>query len=259
MNKHGEWIWFELLTSDPDAAQEFYAGVLGWEVEPSGMPDVDYRLLRIGGREVGGLMQMPAGMEPGPTWLGYIGVDDVDASAEAIGKAGGTVHMPPTTMDGVGRMAMLADPQGIPFYVMRGASPEPSHAFGRCGGAGEVGAVGHTVWCELSTPEPDAAIDFYRQMFNWRQEGAMPMGELGDYRFLQDVVGGFGAVMPTPPGGADGWQFYFHAQDIDAAMRAINEGGGSVLQGPDEIPGDAFSISARDPQGARFGVVGRRR
>lgn len=257
-NKHGEWIWFELLTREPDAAQAFYAGILGWQVEPSGMPDMDYRLLRIGGQEVGGLLRMPAGMEPGPTWLGYIGVDDVDAAAEAIVGAGGKVHMPPTTMDGVGRMAMLTDPQGVAFYVMRGASDEPSRAFTHCTGAGDAGAVGHTVWCELYAPDPDAAVAFYRQAFNWTQQGAMPMGELGEYRFLQDAVGGFGAVMRTPPGSASGWQFYFHVPDIDAAVRAINAGGGSVLQGPDEIPGGAFSISARDPQGARFGLVGPR-
>lgn len=259
-NKHGEWIWFELLTSDPDAAQAFYRPVLGWEVVPSDMPDIDYRLLRAGNQEVGGLMKMPDGMEGGPTWLGYVGVDDVDASAAAMGQAGGAVHMPPTTMEGVGRMAMLADPQGTPFYVMRGASAEPSLAFARCDKPqGDPKAVGHAVWCELSAPDPDGALGFYREAFGWRQEGAMPMGELGEYRFLQDSAGGgFGAMMRVPPGGASGWLFYFHVPDIDGAARAVGDGGGTVLQGPIEIPGGAYSLVAGDPQGARFGLVGPR-
>ena len=258
-NQHGEWVWFELLTSDPDAAQAFYGGVIGWKASDSGTPDMDYRLLHAGDQEVGGLMKMPGDMEPGPAWLGYVGVDDVDASAAAIEKAGGAVHMPPTTLEGVGRMAMLADPQGIPFYVMRGHSPEPSLAFARCDGSeADAMAVGHAVWCELSAPDPDAAIDFYRQAFNWRQEGAMPMGELGDYRFLQSAAGGFGAAMRTPSAGADGWLFYFHVPDIDRAERAVRNGGGSVLQEPTEIPGGAFSLVARDPQGAHFGLVGPR-
>src|SRR5690625_4135614 len=128
-NPHGEWIWFELLTSDPDAAQAFYGNVVGWTIEASGMPDMDYRILHAGNGQTGGLMKMPAGMEPGPTWLGYIGVDDVDESANAIANAGGAIHMPPTSLPGVGRMAMVTDPQGAAFYVMRGDSPEPSTAF----------------------------------------------------------------------------------------------------------------------------------
>lgn len=260
-NKHGEWVWFELLASDPDAAQAFYRPILGWDVVPSGTPGMDYRLLRAGGQEVGGLMKMPDGVESGPTWLGYVGVDDVDASAAAIERAGGTVHMPPTTMEGVGRMAMVADPQGIPFYVMRGASDEPSPAFARCDKPDfDPTAVGHAVWCELSAPDPDAAIGFYREAFNWSQEGAIPMGDLGDYRFLQDSGGGgFGAVMRVPPGGAAGWMFYFHVPDIDRAARAVADGGGKVLQEPIEIPGGSYSLEASDPQGARFGLVGPRR
>ena len=253
-NKHGEWVWFELLTPDPDAAQSFYADVVGWTAKSSGMPDMDYRLLSASDGEVAGLMKQPDGMGDGPVWLGYIGVDDVDASVKAIESAGGGTHMPATTMPGVGRMAMVADPQGVAFYVMRGESDQPSTAFKQSG----EDSVGHVVWCELSAPDPDKALEFYRNAFHWGQEGGMPMGELGEYRFLQAGDVGFGALMGVMPGGAPGWQFYFHVPDIDAGADAIRSGGGTIVQEPMEIPGGDHALVARDPQGAGFGLVGPR-
>lgn len=253
-NSHGEWIWFELLSDDPDAAQAFYGDVVGWTVKSSGTPDMDYRLLSAPDGEVAGLMKRPEGMGAAPVWLGYIGVDDVDASVATIEAAGGTTHMPATTMPGVGRMAMLTDPQDVAFYVMRGESDEASRAFSQEAGH----SLGHVVWCELSAPDPDAALTFYRGAFGWGQEGAMPMGELGDYRFLQAGEIGFGALMGVVPGGAPGWQFYFHVPDIDAAAERVRAGGGTILQEPEEIPGGDYSLVARDPQGAGFGLVGSR-
>lgn len=254
-NAHGEWIWFELLTSDPDAAAAFYGDVAGWTAAGSGMPGMDYRLfVAPDGVQVGGLMKMPAGMGDGPVWLGYIGVDDVDAAAEAIVAAGGAIHMPPTTMPGVGRMAMLTDPQGVAFYVMRGESSEASRAF-----AVPPGSEGHVVWSELSAPDPDQALDFYRSTFGWRQEGGMPMGELGEYRFLWAGQIGIGAVMGVMPQGSKGWLFYIHVPDIDAAAERIRAGGGTIAQEPIEIPEGDYALVAKDPQGAGFGLVGPRK
>ncbi len=162
--------------------------------------------------------------------------------------------MAATTMPGVGRMAMVADPQGVSFYVMRGEGDAPSTAFSEPGER----SIGHVVWCELSAPDPDKALAFYREQFGWGQEGGMPMGELGEYRFLQAGDVGFGALMGVVPGGAPGWQFYFHVPDIDAAAERIGSGGGTVVQEAMEIPGGDYALVARDPQGAGFGLVGPR-
>ena len=251
----GKFIWYELLTGDVDAATAFYAEVIGWSIAPSGMPDIDYRIASApDGVSIGGLMTRPGGMAGVPTWIGYIAVDDVDASATAIGSVGGVIHMPPMTLPGVGRMAMVADPQQIPFYVMRSESDEPSHAFVTA----DKAVPGHVVWNELSVPDPAAAIAFYGEQFGWRQEGAMPMGDLGDYQFLHAGSDTIGAVMGQMPGGRDGWKYYFLVTDIDAAVDRLRTAGGTLLQGPDPIPGGAFTIVAEDPQGARFGLVGMR-
>jgi hypothetical protein len=253
-NPHGSFIWYELLTPDPDAAAAFYGDVVGWTAASAGQPGVDYRIFSAGDTQVAGHMKLPdgaeaAGMRPG--WLGYIGVDDVDSAVAGIEAEGGKVHMPAMDMDGVGRMALVADPQGVAFYVMRGASEEPSTSF-------EPMEAGHCQWNELSTPDQDGALVFYTGRFGWEKGEVMPMGEMGGYQFIHHHGGMIGAVMTAPPGRRPAWKFAFGVADIDEAAARIKAGGGTIDYGPVEVPGGAFAIMADDPQGAAFMVVGPR-
>lgn len=251
----GNPVWFELIADDADAAQAYYADVVGWTIAPGEMPGMDYRIVAApDGDRIAGLMPRPAGMPGKPVWLVYVGCDDVDATVAAAQAAGATLRLPPMEVPGAGRLAMLADPQGHPFYVMQGDGARDSRAFEQ----GPEARAGHAVWIELSAPDQDAGIAFYADLFGWRQDGAMPMGPLGEYRFLYNGATPVGAAMRTPPGAPDGWQTYFLTPDIDAAVGRATAGGGTLVQGPDEIPGGAFSAVLADPQGARFGLVGRR-
>ncbi len=264
-NKHGDFIWYELLTSDADAAGEFYGKVVGWKSTSSGQPGMDYRFFSSGDGSdtkdgVGGYMAITADMAAGgarPVWIGYIAVDDVDASIASMIAAGGAVHMPAMTLDGVGRMAMVADPQSATFYIMRGASDEASHSF-----AALEPKAGHCAWNELATTDPEAAKAFYSAQFGWSKQGEMDMGPMGKYEFMMASGDrfGIGAVMPKMPEmPVSMWTYYFRVPDIDAAVAAIKSGGGTLLQEPIEIPGGDFSLTAMDPQGAAFGLVGGRK
>ncbi len=261
-NAHGDFIWYELLTSDADAAADFYAKVIGWAAIDSGQTEMDYRFFSSGDGSdmadgVGGFMTITPDMAAGGAvacWLGYIGVDDVDASVASMTAAGASVQMPAMDLEGVGRMAMVSDPQGAPFYVMKGASDETSHSF-----ASETPKVGHCAWNELSTTDTAAAVDFYGAQFGWKQEGDMDMGPMGKYLFLHHGPGMIGAIMPKMPEmPVSAWTYYFRVADIDVAVEAINALGGKVLQDPTEIPGGEYSLIALDPQGASFGLVGGR-
>ncbi|GAA0732833.1 VOC family protein [Sphingomonas japonica] len=254
-NPHGTPVWYEYLADDADAAQRFYADVLGLDATDSGMPGIDYRLLAApDGAQVAGLMKRPDGMGDGPVWLTYIGVDDVDAAAAKITEQGGAIHMPPTTMPGVGRMAMATDPQGHAFYIMRGEGDQDSTSFR----SSDQASPGHVVWNELTAQDQDAALAFYADLFGWRHEGAMPMGPLGDYKFVHVGRICLGATMNSFPGARPGWQPYFMVSDIDAGAARLTVGGGTIVQGPDQIPGGDYSVVAQDPYGARFGLVGPR-
>jgi predicted enzyme related to lactoylglutathione lyase len=255
-NRHGDFIWYELLTSDPAAAERFYGTVLGWRARRAEGSPVEYRIFGTGEAEVAGLMAIPpdaasAGMRRG--WLGYIGVDDVDAAASSILAAGGRQRMPPTDIPGVGRFALMADPQGVAFYVMRGTMEGTSASFA-------PRKTGHCHWNELATTDQAAALTFYAGQFGWQRGDAMPMGELGEYRFITHHSEMLGAVMRRRSGGPPpAWNFYFGVEDIDAAASLVTVGGGAIYHGPAEVPGGAFIIVAGDPQGAMFGLVGPRR
>lgn len=251
------FIWYELLTTDADAAQRFYGDLLGWTVQPGAQPGMDYRMITApDGEGIGGVLQLTDDMKEGgarPVWLGYLSVADVDATVKAIEAQGGRTQMPPMTMH-VGRIAMIADPQGAPIYVMTPAPPagQPdakSTAFSRT-------AIGHCAWNELAAADPKAAFAFYSRQFGFLDGGSMPMGEAGDYQFLNDADGMIGAVTKTVANRPPMWLFYFRVADIAAAKKKVEAGGGAVMHGPTEVPGGDRIIIGADPQGATFAIVG---
>jgi Predicted enzyme related to lactoylglutathione lyase len=261
-NANGSFIWYELMTTDADGAAAFYGEVVGWDVAIGDMPaeGIDYRTFtRSDGGNAGGMLTLTDEMQTGgahPGWLGYVHVADVDAAVAAIVADGGKVLMPKTTVE-VGSFALVTDPLGAPIYVMTPAPPP--NAPDALSDVFSVDRPQTVRWNELVTPDDDAAVAFYTRQFGWTQEGAMPMGELGDYRFIQCDGTGIGAVMKK----ADfmpmsGWTYYFGVDDIDRAVGAVTTGGGKLAGEPQQIPGGEYSVHALDPQGAFFGLVGPR-
>ena len=255
-NPQGTPIWYELMTDAPDAAEAFYGPVAGWTFgAPPGGGAPDYRMFTApGGAGVGGVMKAPDGASFAPLWAVYFGVDDVDAAARRVTDLGGSLHMEPQDIPGVGRFAFAADPQGALFYLMRGFSEEDSTSFAPM-------RTGHCSWNELVTSDQGAALDFYAALFGWRKTGAMPMGGMGDYTFFGDgETEMLGAMMDAPqPGTPPFWNFAFTVADIDAAKEAVEAGGGTVRMGPAELPDNSgWLIQVTDPQGARVMFTGPR-
>jgi hypothetical protein len=262
----GSFIWYELMTPDAAAAKAFYDAVVGWNIDdhntgPGGSP-IDYRMInRADGGNAGGLLVLTDDMIANgakPTWIGYLHVADVDQAVAAIEADGGKIQMPAQTMDGVGRMAMVTDPWGAPFYVMTPTPPADNP-----GAKSDVFSVDqpqHVRWNDLASDDQDGAIAFYTKHFGWTQEGAMPMGEMGDYKFIQKDGVGIGAIMKKlPQHPRNAWTFYIGVDDIDRAAAAVKAGGGTLASEPMPIPGGEFSVHATDPQGAIFGLVGPRK
>jgi len=252
-NKQGEFIWYELMTPNIDAAKTFYEAVVGWKIgDASATPGMDYRMISAPDAMVGGVMPIDADMAAHgarPIWVGYIGVEDVDAMVDRSKAAGGAVHMGPVDIPGAGRLAMATDPQGALFYVMRGAVEDgTSSAF-------SAEAVGHCAWNELSAPDQRAAHAFYEGLFGWTNPESMPMGEMGDYRFLYVDALRIGATVERKDMPA-AWLHYFTVASINAAVEAVKAGGGTILMGPHEVPGGGHIIIGTDPQGAQFALTG---
>ena len=253
-NTQGDFVWYELVTPDPDGARRFYGAVAGWQIGDA-LPEFGgYRMIgRSDGGFAGGVLQLNDEMVSNgarPIWLGYIGVDDVDAAVASIEQAGGKALMPAMDVEQVGRMAMVADPQGVPFYVMRGESDESSDVF-------STDAIGRCGWNELATRDQKAALDFYTRQFGWTAGDAMPMGDMGDYQFIEQEGTMIGAMMTAAPANPARWRFYFRVADVDAAKAAVEENGGTVTHGPQDVPGGDRILIGNDPQGAEFALVGK--
>lgn len=254
----GTPVWFELTTPDPAAAAAFYTAVAGWQVAAS--PVAEHGGYRLAGPDpetgVAGIMAPPPGAPPNAGWTLYFAAADVDAAAKRVQALGGSLRVGPMDIPYVGRFALVADPQGVPFSLMAGPGADTSRAFAPDRGA----TLGRAVWIELATPDPDAAFAFYGALFGWIRAGAMPMGDMGDYAFIGDGGEGRpGAVMSSGTTGAPArWNWYVHVADIDAAIAAAQAGGGTLIQGPDPIPGGEYSANVLDPHGSQVGLVGAR-
>ena len=124
----GAFSWVELMTSDPEAAKQFYGALFGWEMTTSPMAGTDYTVVKVAGEEVAGMMKMPPTVPAGvpPHWTAYVTVADVDAAVAKAQQLGGAVLHPPTDIPGVGRFAVLQDPQGAAISVIKYAMKPPT-------------------------------------------------------------------------------------------------------------------------------------
>lgn len=255
----GSHIWYELMSGDPDGSKTFYEAVVpGWTIGGPLGGGQDYRMIGRSDRgNAGGVLGLTEEMrEHGarPIWMGYVGVDDVDATIVELEAKGGKTLMPAFDIP-QGRIAMVADPQGNPFYVMKPIPPEGSE--GKASDVFSPDAEQRVAWNELTTSDPAAARAFYGELFGWTSDEFMPMGELGEYRFFAHQGETIGAVCAPPPGAPAGWRYYIRVPSIATAAETVKAGGGTVAMGPHEVPGGDFIIIGNDPQGAEFALVGK--
>lgn len=249
----GRFVWYELLTTDVERAKAFYGEIAGWKAEraPGAM---DYTLFKVGDDEVAGLMKQPEAVKKSgapPSWLGYIGTDNVEQSIQQVIRLGGKELMAATDIPDVGRFAVASDPQGAVFALFRPKTPAQPHKRPRTGDVG---------WHELYTTDYESAWRFYSTLAGWRHTDSFDMGpEIGPYWMFESgpnelTCGGMSNVAKAhhlPPY----WTYYFTVPDIDAAAERIKKLGGSILNGPVDVPGGDRILQARDPQGASFALM----
>ena len=252
---HGNFAWYELLTTDMTAAVSFYSGVLRWQVQDASTAEFVYNLFNTAEAPVSGVMNLPEEarrMGATPRWVGYVAVDDIDAAAGRIERLGGTVHVAPTATN-IGRIAIVADPQAATLALVNGLEIPSMRR--KPVEADEPGYVG---WHELLAVDWRKAFEFYGDVFGWQGTEA-DTGPTDSYRLFAAggrTVGGIvtkRSVEPIPF-----WLYYFNVGDIDAAMARVSQGGGQVFAGPFEVPDGSWVVRCIDPQGAVFALQGPR-
>lgn len=120
LDEPGAPTWNELATRDIAGAETFYREMFGWTAQAMEMPTGRYTVFSTKDGMAGGMYAITPEMgDMPPNWGIYFAVDDCDARAAKAGSLGGAVCLPPTDIPGVGRMAMLTDPQGAAFSILK--------------------------------------------------------------------------------------------------------------------------------------------
>ena len=245
---HGQFVWYELLTPDPDAAKKFYSSITGWGTQPF---DKDYTMWTTGGNPFAGLYRLgPEMRQQGvpPNWMPYVESSNVDETIRLATSLGGTVTVPASDIPNVGRFAVLQDPQGATFGVYKTSGPSTSWD--------GTPVLGRFSWHELMTTDYRKAFEFYQKLFGWQKTGEMDMGGGNAYLMYgkgQPYGGIFnrhGDMMNMRPF----WMVYIYVKDVRKAVDIATKNGAFVQRPPMEVPGGGTIAILGDPQGAAFAL-----
>ncbi|MFE9046163.1 VOC family protein [Streptomyces sp. NPDC007818] len=246
---HGSPCWIDLGTPDTAAAAEFYGGVFGWEFRSAG-PEADgYGFFQQDGATVAALGPLT---EEGArsAWTVYFRTTDADTSQMVTAAEGGRVRVRAMDVMDAGRMAALTDPGGAEFAVWEAGSVK---------GLDRTSSRNTLVWVELHTPDPEAALAFYRSLFDWRWAAMEAPGMT--YRVIstaegdQEAASFGGAAELQDSGERSRWIPYLEVGDADATADAVTVSGGTVLLPPADIPDVGRLAWFADPSGAEFAVL----
>lgn len=246
----GRPVWYELMTTDPAAAETFYKSVIGWTAAPFPSSPNPYTLFkRTGDVQVAGLMPRPQEMHMPPFWAMYVAVPKLEDAVAHIKRLGGSELSEVIDVPTIGRLQMLKDPQGAAFYIIQPAPREERPE--------NPPEIGEASWHELMTTDAAAALTFYSEVFGWQPGDAMDMGPQGKYYIFNRPVGMIGGMMNKPPelsAVPPYWGIYFRVGNLDAAIARVTAAGGRILNGPMDVPGGDRIVNAMDPQGAAFSL-----
>lgn len=238
------FTWYELRTTDVDAAQAFYGDVMGWQAER----DAAGGVFRINGTPLASLEPLPerARASGAPAhWLGHIAVPDVQAWLQRFIAAGGEARGP-VRRSQAGDVVTVRDPQGAVLGLSsRGDGPSPA-----------------VTWHELNTTDEAQAAAAYCELLGFRTTGLLDPGlGIGPYRTFgwaegERSVGGM-ISSATLPHVHTHWLFYLAVDDLQRALERVRALGGTVYQGPRVSPSGDLVAQCEDVQGAVFGLSQR--
>ena len=248
--------WAELDTTDEAGALSFYAALFGWQDDPQEItPDWHYHLQRLNGLEAAAMYRQSDEEQEQkipPHWSIYFTVENVDATAEAVGQNGGAVVFGPMDVFEAGRMAMCQDPQGAYFALW-----QANQHIG-CRVKGEPGAM---CWNELMTTDREAALEFYINVLGLERGWVVAATEYATLRADGTEVCGVMQLTPEMGEVPPFWTAYFQVADLDATVEQAQALGASIRVPPTDIipfegqPAIGRFAALADPQGAAFSLL----
>lgn len=241
----GRFVWHEVMTPDVEASKTFYGQLFGWTYDGMPMDCHTYWIIKKGDRAAGGVVSLSSLQKDGvpPHWMGSISVPDVDEAAAAAKASGGMVAAGPMDVAGMGRLAVIGDPQHAYTTAWRGTQgdPEPQNPPG----------VGTFCWDQLNTTDVGGAKAFYKKVYGWAEE-AFPGG--GDMEVFKAGDAAVASIMQVQGGAPAHWLSYVVVEELAAARARATELGGKVLVEKIDIPTVGSIAVISDNVGAVIGL-----
>ncbi len=244
----GAPCWIDLMTSDKDRAREFYCQLFDWSTEAPKEDFGGYFFFTKNGVPVAGCIGSRPGSSAPDVWSIYLATDDADRTIGAMAAQGGQPLVTSTPIGGLGTMAYATDPGGAGIGIWQPGS----HL-----GFGLIGEAGAPAWFELYTPEYEASVEFYRNVFHLETEVG---SDTDEFRYTTlgtgetQVAGIMDASTILGEGDRGQWTVYFGVADADATLARIAELGGAVTQPAEDTPYGRLA-AATDPAGAAFKLI----
>ena len=242
----GKFTWFELATVDVEKQKAFYAAVFGWKFHPISDTGEQYTLIMNGDHNIAGLFQVKPRekVKLGALWIGLMSVADADKAVSAVKKTGGSVHTQATTLAQRGTYALLRDPEGALFGVLKSDSGDPPDG---------KAATGDFLWVDLFARDIQRAAKFYQDLAGYE----VVDDKKGIKRvFLRSADKYRAGIVPLPDGAnRAGWLPYVKVKNVAATLKKVEAAGGTVMVEPDQSLFNGNLAIFADPEGGIIGIV----
>ena len=239
----GKFIWRDLFTADAEAAERFYGALFGWQFETVTGTDARYRLARLDGRPVAGIVSSPKSTRG--IWVSHLSVPDVDAAVAALTAGGGKVEFGPKDIPGRGRTAIVTDAKGAVVALTRTTQGDP----------GDDEPASRTIfWTELWAHAPTEHAGLYRALVGWQAE-SREIGTGATYTVLSAGGKPRAGLIKSPVEDVPAtWLPYVKVDDpAGTAKRAAELGARVLVQPSAEVRGGNAALLV-DPTGAPLAI-----
>jgi predicted enzyme related to lactoylglutathione lyase len=245
----GRFVWYDLATNDVEKSKAFYTALFGWTIQTMEGEFGTYHMWHNAGNGFGGITPIgPEQQGTPPHWLSYLQapgkIEEMVAKATELGA---NVIQPVFDIPTIGKMAIIADPQGAVVAPFETAPMDSAPEFP------PPGIKGGISWNELITTDPVAAASFYSAIGGFTS--SVLNAEMGSYTLLNGETGPLAGVMELPPGAArPAWMIYFEIvqSSMEEALAEATRLGGQIGMGPMEVPNVGTIAAVGDPTGAWF-------
>ncbi|NRB42172.1 MAG: VOC family protein [Pseudomonadales bacterium] len=244
----GKFIWFDLASPDKKLQKEFYQSVFSWTFHNPGNSSDLYELIINEGHAVAGIFQFtaPEDEQDAATWIALMSVENVDKAVSEAEKHGAKIESKAMTIQGRGRHALLRDPAGALFGVIKSSSGDPIDV--------EVG-IGDILWLDLYARDVQAMTTFYQALAPYSPMKKDVNNSVSRMVLSSQSTPRAGIVEVGEEANRSAWVPYIRVKDVDKTLAKVIAGGGFAIINPDKDIMEGKLAVFVDPNGAVMGLV----